>query len=253
MCLLINLLAQRSDLVLQPHKCRVLIPSDSAQAIATVRALATPHGMTVHAGSMALHGGCVGSDELLMQELLNDKVDKHGKLLEIISDPKMSSPIAFHIIRQCIVGSLAFYMRITPPECAVQCLQRFDDMVEQAIIKTHSLPSLEPMQQLLLPLVGIPKSSVTAVAAYFACVAACLPVLPILESNGVLERHFRTTHATLITEFPDGALSPRIPTDFSNVIQKFSNIDPTVSEASKLQRFIMQKIKSVFMSNLESG
>ena len=46
----------------------------------------------------------------------------------------MSSPIAFHIIRQCIVGSLAFYMRITSPECAVQCLQRCDVMVDAATV-----------------------------------------------------------------------------------------------------------------------
>ncbi len=61
-----DLLARRGDLQLQPHKCRVLIPSDSQQAHTAVTALAAPHGMTVHQGSIALHGGCVGSDETLM-------------------------------------------------------------------------------------------------------------------------------------------------------------------------------------------
>ena len=98
--LLGELLETRGDLVLQPHKCRVVVPSDSIQVISTVREFATPYGMTVHEGSMALHGGCVGSDEILMKELLNKKVDRHSKVLKIISDPLMSSPIAYHIIRQ---------------------------------------------------------------------------------------------------------------------------------------------------------
>ena len=117
----------------------------------------------------------------------------------------------------------------------------------------YKVRKLEPTQQLLLPLVGIPKASVSAVAAYFACVATCLPTLPSLGNDGMVERHFRNTHATLIAEFPDKTLSPRIPDDYTNMIKKYTNMDPKVSETSKLQRFIMQKVKSVFMSKLESG
>ena len=201
---------------------------------------------------MALHGGCVGSDETLMTKLLGEKVARYGQLLEIVSDPHMSSPIAFHIIRECVVGSLAFYMRITPPECAMPCLQQFDEMVEQAIAKSHSLPQLEYTQTMLLPLIGIPRAAVTATPAYFACVAACLPILPLLEPGGVTERHLRSTHDVLVSEFPAGALSPRIPANFDAMIRKFTDADPSKRETAKLQRFITQKIKSVFMSKLES-
>ena len=58
---------------------------------------------------------------------------------------------------------------------------------------------------------------------------------------------------TLNTEFSDGAPSPRIRNAFSDVITKYTLIDSKASDANKLQRFIMQKIKSVFMTKLESG
>jgi hypothetical protein len=245
-------LAERKDLELQHRKCRVLIPSNCIQSISSITELAATYGMTVHSGSIALHGGCVGSDEEMMRQHLSKKVDQHKKLLDVISDPRMPSPISFHILRQSIVGSLSFYMRIIPPECALPCLVEFDTLVENALVRSHSLPTLDQQQQMLLPLIGIPRASVTAVAAYFSCVAACLPILPPLIPDGLLYKHFYSTHQVLISEFPVAALSPRIPPSFDAMVSKFCDTDPTKRDSSKLQRFITQKVKSVFIQKLET-
>ena len=162
--------------------------------------------MTVHSGSIVLHGGCVGSDEQIMHQHLSNKVEQYKTLLDVISNPRMPLPMSFHILRQSIVGSLSFYMRIIPPECALPCLEEFDTLVENALVRSHSLPSLDQQRQILLPRIGIPRASVTAIAAYFSCVAACLPILLPLIPDGLFYKHFYFTHQVLISEFPVASL-----------------------------------------------
>ena len=52
-----------------------------------------------------------------------------------------------------------------------------------------------------------------------------------------------------MTEFPESALSSRIPSSFDEVVSKYSNPN---SNAAKLQHFITHKAKSVLMENMNN-
>ena len=107
--------AARGDLKLQPRKCRVLIPTTDENMVEFIRAEADERGLEVHLGAMKLHGGCVGSDEGKMRIALQEAVSSFDAALKAVSDERMRSQVAWHIIRQCVVNGVGFYARITQP------------------------------------------------------------------------------------------------------------------------------------------
>ena len=108
-------LLARGDLRLRPDKCRVLIASTDASVVRDITALANTRGVAVAQGAMKLHGGCVGTDTAKMRDSIRESVSRFDKVLEAVSDPKMPSQIAWHIIRQCVVSGVGFFARITQP------------------------------------------------------------------------------------------------------------------------------------------
>ena len=89
---------------------------------------------------MSLHGGCVGSDEGKMRLAIKETVARFDAVLQVVSDPRMRSQTAWHIIRQCVVSSVGFYARITQPHIAREAFLEFDRKVIEAISVSHSLP-----------------------------------------------------------------------------------------------------------------
>ena len=83
-------------------------------------------------------------------------------VLQVVSDPRMRSQTAWHIIRQCVVSSVGFYARITQPHIAREAFLEFDRKVIEAISVSHSLPpglDKNADRKLLLASLGIASSA----------------------------------------------------------------------------------------------
>ena len=96
--------------------------------------------MKVHLGAMKLHGGCVGSDKGKMRLAVQEAVSSFDAALKVVSDERMRSQVAWHIIRQCVVNGVGFYARITQPHIGARVFEEFDRKVIKAITVSHFLP-----------------------------------------------------------------------------------------------------------------
>ena len=61
-----------------------------------------------------------------MRQAIQQTVSRFDTVLDAVSDPLMPSQTAWCIIRQCVVSSVGFYIRITQPHIAHDAIKEFD-------------------------------------------------------------------------------------------------------------------------------
>ena len=125
--------------------------------------------------------------ETKMRQAIQETVSRFDSVLDAVSDPLMPSQTAWCIIRQCVVSSVGFYIRITQPHIAHDAVEEFDRKVIKAISTSHSLPpglDADKDRKLLLAALGIAESSSISPIAYLCCLLTCLPHLPELAEDG---------------------------------------------------------------------
>ena len=236
-------LSARGDLQLRPDKCRVLIPTVDSKFIDSISEQAESRGLPVVLGAMSLHGGCVGSDEGKMRLAIKETVARFDAVLQVVSDPRMRSQTAWHIIRQCVVSSVGFYARITQPHIAREAFLEFDRKVIEAISVSHSLPpglDKNADRKLLLASLGIASSADISPIAYLSCLLSCISTLPPLNHDTTTHEALEAAHKHIvITSKLD--VSSRIPLSFSSAVRQFRQGD---AKTHQLQRFITSKLKS---------
>jgi hypothetical protein len=236
-------LAARGDLELQPRKCRVLIPTNDESMIEFIRAEADERGLEVHLGAMKLHGGCVGSDEGKMRLAVQDAVSSFDPALKAVSDERMRSQVAWHIIRQCVVNGVGFYARITQPHIGQPVFEDFDRKVIKAITVAHSLPPglhADDGRKLLLASLGIAASADISPIAYLSSVLSSLASLPELSSDSSTHKALEAAHQHVVSD-KKLDVSSRIPLSFSTATRQFRQPDVNTHQ---LQRFVTSKLKS---------
>ena len=196
-------LSARGDLALQPRKCRVLIPTTDEKTIESIQAQADDRGMEVHLGAMKLHGGCVGSDKGKMRLAVQEAVSSFDAALKAVSDERMRSQVAWHIIRQCVVNGVGFYARITQPHIGAKVFEEFDRKVIKAITVSHSLPPglhVDEDRMLLLASLGIAASADISPVAYLSCVLSSLASLPELSPVSSTYKSHEAAHHQVFSD-----------------------------------------------------
>ena len=240
-----KLLTDRGDLQLRPDKCRVLIPAKAAPHATNIEHLAATRRVSVVYGAMSLHGGCIGTDETKMRQAIKDTVSRFDAVLEAVADPLMPSQTAWCIIRQCVVSSVGFYIRITQPHIAHDAIKEFDLKVIKAISASHSLPpglDSDNDRKLLLAALGIAESSAISPIAYLCCLLTCLPHLPELAKDGSTYAALAAAHTSVASPSSSLDVSSRIPLSLDATVRQFSKTD--ANNVSQLQRFVTSKLKA---------
>ena len=240
----------RGDLVLRPDKCRVLIPTSDPIHIQTISQQAESHGVSIVLGAMSLHGGCVGSDEGIMRDTIAKTVSSLEHLLELVSDTRMPSQIAWHIIRQCVVSRVGFHARVTQPAIARDAFKQFDRNLIKTISESHSLPpglDTDQDRKLLLASLGIAPSVRISPIAYMSCLLSCLPFLPHLDPSSSTYVALASAHHDLASPASILDVSSRIPLSLSATVRQYRNPDIVTSQ---LQRFVTSALKKSDRLNL---
>jgi len=174
----------------------------SVKDMDSIREQAEDREMAVHLGAMKLHGGCVGSDQGKMQIALQKAVSSFQDALKAVSDERMRSQVAWHIIRQCVVNGVGFYARITQPQIGQRVFEEFDRKVIKAISVSHSLPPglhVDEDRKLLLASLGIAESAEISPIAYTSCLLSSLVSLPELSPDSSTYKALRDAHGFVVS------------------------------------------------------
>src|SRR6185503_20494773 len=83
---------------LQYDKCEILLPA-VGELLQEVQQAVNNYGLRTHRGAFSLLGTVVGNDSARMKELVEEKVDKWGKALELLTRKEVPAQLALLVAR----------------------------------------------------------------------------------------------------------------------------------------------------------
>ena len=178
-----------------------------------------------------------------MRLAIKETVARFDAVLQVVSDPRMRSQTAWHIIRNASCPALAFtHASHNHTLHGKHSWSSTGKSLKPSLSLTRCPPGLDKNadRKLLLASLGIASSADISPIAYLSCLLSCISTLPPLNHDTTTHEALEAAHKHIvITSKLD--VSSRIPLSFSSAVRQFRKGD---AKTHQLQRFVTSKLKS---------
>ena len=179
---------------LQYDKCEILLPA-VGELLQEVQQAVDNYGLRTHRGAFSLLGTVVGNDAARMKELVEEKVDKWGKALELLTRKEVPAQLALLVARWSMVAKPNYLMRSLPPSLTTDALRNHDNTIIRVVeerLQLHFTDTAKKLLQLPIRQGGVGFCSAADVAEHAFVAGTLASQLALLSFTNLNHHRFES-------------------------------------------------------------
>jgi len=179
---------------LQYDKCEILLPA-VGELLQEVQQAVDNYGLRTHRGAFSLLGTVVGNNAARMKELVEEKVDKWGKALELLTRKEVPAQLALLVARWSMVAKPNYLMRSLPPSLTTDALRNHDNTIIRVVeerLQLHFTDTAKKLLQLPIRQGGVGFCSAADVAEHAFVAGTLASQIALLSFSNLYQHRFES-------------------------------------------------------------
>jgi len=172
----------------------ILLPA-VGELLQEVQQAVDNYGLRTHRGAFSLLGTVVGNNAARMKELVEEKVDKWGKALELLTRKEVPAQLALLVARWSMVAKPNYLMRSLPPSLTTDALRNHDNTIIRVVeerLQLHFTDTAKKLLQLPIRQGGVGFCSAADVAEHAFVAGTLASQIALLSFSNLYQHRFES-------------------------------------------------------------